>query len=242
MQQPITRRNFGIGGILSLGLGGKSRPTLTGIRFERIKHGSSNNRYLLIHGDESTAREVLGGHMRDARGTAFLVENQTRLVEINGGRVDPNRIFSNEGANRSLSNLNPGASQVWITSAIIELQNSRHQLVNALVPPNGGVLFALHNNSSAYSVQAESSISDQIALNDPDNPHDFGICTNPRDFSVLSRGPYNVVLQNRRPTDDDGSLSRLAARLNFRYLNIEAKLGNVNKQKDMLSWAETVLG
>lgn len=238
---PVTRRQFGIGGILSLGLGGRKHEHLTGIRFRRISRGGSDRRYLVIHGDEQTAREVLLDHMNHAKGKAYLVENSTRNVEVRGGKVDPNRLFSNVGLERNLQLLNPSAAEAWIASAVVEIQNSRHELVNAVMPPNGSVLIVLHNNASSYSVKSEVPISDQVALNDPDNPHDFGLCTSASDFATLSKGPYNMVLQNYRPSDDDGSLSRLAARMGFRYLNLEARIGNLNKQKDMLNWVESVL-
>ena len=41
--------------------------------------------------------------------------------------------------------------------------------------------------------------------------------------------------------EDDGSLSRLAAKLGVRYLNLECKLGNASDQKEMLAWADEKL-
>jgi hypothetical protein len=45
-----------------------------------------------------------------------------------------------------------------------------------------------------------------------------------------------MVLQNLAPKEDDGSLSRLAARRGLRYVNIEAAHGNFQKQSEMLDW------
>ena len=78
-------------------------------------------------------------------------------------------------------------------------------------------------------------------MNDADSPNEFFLCTDERDFELLSKGQYNVVLQNRTDVADDGSLSRFAARTGFRYLNIEAALGKFQIQSAMLEWADRTL-
>jgi hypothetical protein len=45
-------------------------------------------------------------------------------------------------------------------------------------------------------------------------------------------------LQNAAPKEDDGSLSRLAARRGARYVNIEVRLGESAAQREMLMWVE----
>lgn len=216
---------------------------LCGIRFERISKGAGQRRYLLIHGDESTARQVLKDHLSSGsgKGSALLVENVTRYVTMFGGRLDPNRIFSNEGAEWNLRTLNPQWSETQVLSAVTYLGEHRHQVVNKLLPPQGGVLIALHNNQRGYTMKSEMDISDDVALNEPDHPEDFGLCVNPGDFERVRRGPYNFVLQARGRGREDGSLSRLAGRMGIRYLNLEAGLGNLEKQRLMLQWVEQAL-
>jgi hypothetical protein len=58
------------------------------------------------------------------------------------------------------------------------------------------------------------------------------------DFRILSTSPFNVVLQQHGPKDDDGSLSRLAAGRGVRYINLEVGLGHSGRQYDMLDWLE----
>jgi hypothetical protein len=48
-------------------------------------------------------------------------------------------------------------------------------------------------------------------------------------------------LQNTAPKEDDGSLSRLAAKLGIRYINLECGLGKVDRQREMLGWLEKEL-
>jgi len=81
-------------------------------------------------------------------------------------------------------------------------------------------------------------ISDQTSLREPGNPHAFFLCTDPQDFDVLKASPYNVVLQQRGPKTDDGSLSRVAAARGFRYTNLEVGLGHPDRQYEMLMWLE----
>jgi hypothetical protein len=213
---------------------------LAGIRFRIVRHGHSSRRYLHIHGNENTAREVLLRHMRTHAGIAYLIQSTTRNVEIEGGQLDPNRMFSRVGAEKNLRMLNPQWPPDRLEKALNRLDRGRDKFVRHLFPPPGGLLIALHNNAE-YSVKDEVSASDRVALSDPDHPHDFCLCTSPADFEIIAKSPYNVVLQNTAPAEDDGSLSRLAAKRNIRYVNIEASHGNFDKQAAILEWLDTHL-
>jgi hypothetical protein len=214
---------------------------LAGIEFRVINGHHSGRRFLQIHGNETTARDVLIEHMKSASGRAFLIENHDRYVQFKGGRLDPNRMFSREGAERNLRMLNPDWPEAQLISASLMLDRHRHELVNAVRPVKGDVLIAVHNNSSSYSVEDEVAISDRTALNNRANPHEFCLCTDPADFNRLSQGTENVVLQNRAPKVDDGSLSRLAAREGFRYVNIEVGMGRRAEQQRLLQWVDSTL-
>lgn len=100
---------------------------------------------------------------------------------------------------------------------------------------------ALHNNSESYSVLDEIPISDAVSIREPKNPHAFFLVTDPADFKILSQSAYNVVLQQKAPPEDDGSLSRLAALRGIRYVNLEVAHGNSSRQAEMLNWLEWVL-
>lgn len=212
--------------------------SLAGARFRVIRNGHAPRRYLLIHGNEETARQVLTRHIETHDGIAFIIENHTRNVTIDSGQIDPNRMFSRIGAEISLKNLNPDMPPDRIAAALDLLDRHREGLVRALLPPAGGLLVALHNNSEGYSVLDEQPISDQVSMREPNDPHAFFLCTDPKDFRILATSPYNVVLQQHGPTQDDGSLSRLAASRGVRYVNLEVRLGNAARQKEMLDWLE----
>lgn len=212
--------------------------SLAGARFGILRNGHSTRRYLLIHGNEETARAVLTRHMETHEGIAYLVENHTRNITVNSAQIDPNRMFSRAGAESSLKRLNPDLAPHGFEAALDLLDRGRERLVRALLPPRAGLLVALHNNSEGYSVQDEAPISDQTSLREPGNPHAFFLCTDPGDFARLQTSPYNVVLQQHAPKDDDGSLSRLAAARGVRYVNLEVRLGQTDRQQEMLRWLE----
>lgn len=218
----------------------RNRRKLAGIEFRRIRNGHAHRRYLLIHGNEQTARQVLTMHLGAAKGTAWLVQNGTRNVALQTGELDPNRMFSQAGAERNLRTLNPGWRDSQLLNGLLFLDQHRHQILDAVWPEKGDVLIAVHNNAG-YSVNDEVANSNRVALNDGQNPHEFCLCTNENDFELLSRGSYNVVLQDRPRGEEDGSLSRYAAREGFRYVNIEAGLGQLEKQRAMLEWVDNTL-
>jgi hypothetical protein len=212
--------------------------SLAGARFRIIRYGRSKRRYVLIHGNEETARKVLQDHMLAHQGIGYEVLSRTRNVPIEGGQIDPNRMFSRVGAEANLKKLNPEWTPERIKTALDLLDHNREKLVHDLLAPPGGVTVALHNNGPDYSVADEQPISDAGSIREPENQHAFFLCTDPGDFRVLSTSPYNVVLQQKAPPSDDGSLSRLAAARGIRYVNLEVGLGHAGRQKEMLDWLE----
>lgn len=214
---------------------------LAGARFRIVRHGRSTRHYLLIHGNEETARSALTEFLKNQPGTAYIIESHTRNVAIESGEIDPNRMFSRVGAEASLKGVNPNWTPGQVAAALRILERGREHLVRALFPPDHGLLTALHNNSPDYSVTDEVPLSDQTSLREPGNPHAFFLCTDPEDFALLSKSSYNVVLQHEKPQQDDGSLSRLAARRGVRYLNLEVRMGDQARQLEMLRYANSNL-
>ncbi len=216
----------------------RRRPRYAGIEFQVLRHGKSRRRYLLIHGNERTAHAVLTAHMKTHKGIAHLVTGQARNIPVGNLVFDPNRIWSRAGAEKNIRALNRNATDDQRETLLQILDKWRAIMVAAVIPPKGGLLVALHNNSQGYSVEDEVSISDQTSLKNRANPHEFMLATDPADFAILAQSDFNVVLQQKAPPTDDGSLSRLAALQGVRYVNIEAGLGNTAKQQAMLDWLE----
>ena len=121
------------------------------------------------------------------------------------------------------------------------IDKDRPSFLNAIFPSNGGLLIALHNNYKGYNIYQEISISDSTSIKKDQNPRDFYLCTNREDFNLLAKSPYNVVLQEKLPEKDDGSLSWAALKNQVRYINIETRLGWLSMQKRMLAYIEKTL-
>lgn len=209
---------------------------ICGVEFRILRHGHSPRRYLFIHGNEDTAREAIALHLREHNGYGLAVTGKERNVAMLGLQIDPNRMFSRAGAEKSLRTLNASAIEAHVTEVLDYLDRERDNLLRELVPKAGSRLVALHNNRN-YSVQDEIASSDETSIRQPELPRNFFLCTDPRDFAALKQSPYNVVLQTK-PEPDDGSLSRLAAKRGFRYINLECAIGELDAQRERMNWLE----
>jgi len=146
---------------------------------------------------------------RSAR-TAYLIEGAAREVGIAGGKLDPNRMFSRAGAADSLRNLNPGWNDGQVTAALDLLDGQREKLLDALIPPDRGLLIALGSGGAASATDAAAT-AEQRSLPQPDKSQAFYLCTDPADYQALAASPYNVVLSRNVRARDDGSLERRAS-------------------------------
>ena len=215
--------------------------SFAGAKFNLVQNGKSPNRYIWLHGDEQTARMALDYHIKHFAGLAFFIQNETREIPFKSTIVDPNRIFSRNGSYHALKKFKPGWQRGTLKQALDEIDSERISFLDILMPGGNGRLIAVHNNFRGYNVKNEEKRSQRTSIKPGQNPRDFIICTNEKDFEKLSTGPYNVVLQSEIREKEDGSLSWEALRRNVRYLNVETRLGYLTKQKKMLRFIETTL-
>ena len=75
---------FLLASIYIFALGKSDKVQIATIQFKVIKNGDSDRRYILLHGDEQTARMALENHMKKNQGKAFLVEGILRESEFFG--------------------------------------------------------------------------------------------------------------------------------------------------------------
>ena len=212
--------------------------TFADVKFDVKENGESPNRFIWLHGDEQTARMALDDHIQRYEGIAFFIRSKTREVPFKNTIIDPNRIFSRQGAYHALKKFKPGWRSGTLQNSLDELDKQRKLFLDILMPGENGILVALHNNFRGYNVNKEKDRSQRTSIKADQNPRDFIICTNENDFEIIASSPYNVVLQNLPPEQDDGSLSWEALRQNVRYINIETRLGYLTKQKKMLRYIE----
>ena len=212
-----------------------------GIDFQVKKNGFSDVSYILIHGDEETARMLLSEHIKKNKGKAFFIKSKEREVVFGPTKVDPNRIFSRAGARKALKKFRPHWDHKELTKLLEKLDKSRNIFLFNIFPSEGGLLIALHNNFRGYSVKDELTNSQLHSIKKDKNPRDFIICTDLKDYQKLKKGPYNVVLQNIIDEDNNGSLSWSALENGVRYVNIETRLGWLSQQRKMLKFVESSL-
>jgi len=209
-----------------------------GIPFEVLGKNSSEINYILIHGDEETARMLLKNHINNNNNKAFVIKSKTREVPLGSTIVDPNRLFSNIGARRALKNFKSDWDGDELDNLLIALEEEREKFLFDIFPDKGGLLIALHNNFRGYSVKDELNDSELYSIKKDENPRDFILCTNVSDYQKLKDGPYNVVLQNIMKKNNNGSLSWAAIEYGVRYINIETRLGWLSQQRKMLQFVE----
>lgn len=117
-------------------------------------------------------------------------------------------MFSRVGAEKNLRSLNQGWTDAQVSATLNVLDKDRGRFLALVLPKDGNLLVAPHNNGPGYSVNGEVPISDAVSLNNAEHPHEFMLCTMRSDFERLSKSQFNVVPRNTAPNEDDGSLSR----------------------------------
>jgi hypothetical protein len=208
----------------------------------------SKHLFCNLHDDENTGVEA---------GLIALRRSGGRLVELQHGGmrhisfrldgetfvVDPNRIFTTEGARRTLAKLSRRTME-----AERAVGRFARDLLSLYSIERADVVIALHNNSegsySALSYEKGgvfASDASAVFIKDGSDPDDFLFVTETAVFDALRRRGYNVVLQDNRRVTDDGSLSVYCGRAGVRYINVEAQQGHLEQQVAMILALQGVL-
>ncbi|MFQ6614324.1 MAG: hypothetical protein ACE5D1_05725 [Fidelibacterota bacterium] len=204
------------------------------LRFHCFGAPGAGNRFIWVHGDETTAGDIL--HLLANNGErCYAIDNDRRNFTVDAIQFNPNRIFTEIGARKDLQQLNPAATPEALKPILRDLDRDRSSFLENIFPPDGGVLTALHNNFESYTIASELDRSAQVHFPEKDRPRDFFLAVDADDYRRLSQGPFNVLLQDQ-PGIDDGSLSCAALAAGVRYVNIETELGMRERQQSMVDW------
>ena len=202
--------------------------------------------FLVLPADEQTAVQA-GLEAIRARGGRLVevVAQRGRYVsfEMDGEtwRFDPNRIFTDAGAEETLSDRSGSAPP----EVLAEVRRFANALLDAYRPERSASIefpiITLHNNtvgeySAANYLPGSDLAGDAIAVHLPPgaDPDDFFFVTDPALYTGLAAEGFTVVLQDNAQVTDDGSLSVWASRQNIPYVNIEAEHGHRERQIAML--------
>ncbi|KTD68855.1 MULTISPECIES: protein tyrosine phosphatase [Legionella] len=216
---------------------GMNHVVMVGDEKVEIKHVVGRGKtYIHVHHNEQTALKAAQAVIQKEGGSLItLVHSGGRNIvfRLNNQRYefDPNRIFTDNGIKKTLSQFgqyNPQAHR-----EVNKLASKIKQLL-----PKGKVV-AVHNNSS-YSLKdylpGNSLENDAQAIHMiPENYfRNFYLVTKINDFLRLKSKGYNGVLQKSSATDD-GSLSIYLAKND--YINVEAGYDQLFEQIKMLQHA-----
>ncbi len=153
-------------------------------------------------------------------------------------RFDPNRMFSERGVRRSLEH--ESGSLLSIPSDVVRhVLNFSRDLISTYALDEQPSIVSLHNTMGDLDVkQYESGNSfaehaHRVHVSPDRDPEGFYYVTDDRFYRFFKRRDYNVVLQDDGAVND-GSLSARAAELDLPYVNVEAKLGRCETQRQMI--------
>ena len=196
--------------------------------------------FINLHDDELTSVDAAKRILEEHGGMLIEIENNSkRNIHFRLGRyfykVDPNRIFSREGIDKSLD-------QLGITSAkaIDEVEKLGQRIIQ-LIPEETKCVIALHNNTpDLFSVleyapgNKRSSDSKKVYINAEQDPDDFFLTTDGHLYVKLVNKGFNTILQDNKNCTEDGSLSVYCGKKNIRYVNCETEHGKTEQYLEMV--------
>lgn len=166
------------------------------------------------------------------RNISFKMENRTYVV-------DPNRIFTKEGAAVSLRENGRGYSN---DRAAAEA-NRLGQRILELIPDSAKCVFALHNNyDKEFSIewykpgQKREADSRRLYIDSLEDPDDLILTTDSFLYEQIAAKRYNVVYQDNLNARKDGSLSVHFGEKGKPYINLETEHGKTKKYNEIMGF------
>jgi hypothetical protein len=212
----------------------------TEIVIRKITFGTATNWFFIqLHDDETTADTAVTAFLQQHGGTLVSIENNSqRYIRFshNGKKrqFDPNRIFSTKGIHDNLQ-----LFKSYSVAASKAISGFRYFLLTFV--PDTGLVIAVHNNTEGlYSINSYKTdrtlklSAAAVHINPMQDSDDFFITTDHGLFKKLAGQHYNCVLQKENAVNDDGSLSFYYGRQKRGYVNVEAQIGHLAEQQQML--------
>ncbi|MDI9819727.1 MULTISPECIES: protein tyrosine phosphatase [unclassified Legionella] len=198
-----------------------------------LKQAGRGKTFIHLHQNETTALQAAKTYINREGGTLITLKhtgerNIVFYLKHVRYEFDPNRIFTDVGIKKTLSQFGP-----YSAAAHRETKKLANKIISLL--PEGKII-AVHNNKD-YSLKNyfphHSLAADVKALNY--SPHinyrNFYFVTHEEEFKRLKKLKFNVALQASKATDD-GSLSFYLGKKN--YINIEAAYSALKQQLTMI--------
>ncbi|MBL0233094.1 MAG: hypothetical protein IPQ08_05450 [Chitinophagaceae bacterium] len=196
--------------------------------------------YLNLHDNEFTSVQAARLLLEQQGGTLVKLENNgQRMIRfrLRGKKflVDPNRIFSREGIERSLRE-----TRTYMPWAVDEIEKFGQRILD-LIPGNISCVVALHNNfEGSFSIKNylpggdRSNDAQAVQFLDMNDPDDIALTTDEDIYRAMVAGRFNSILQDNTRVKRDGSLSVYCGARGIRYINIETEHGRLESYQRML--------
>ncbi|HOJ50789.1 MAG TPA: hypothetical protein PKW55_08260 [Spirochaetota bacterium] len=209
------------------------------------KKGDISNRFIFvaIHNNERDAIKTLRLAVENYGGKGFIFINRSRpgqrIIRVKKGRVsflyDPNRIFSLEGIIETLKYYNSHFYYIK-NYAIKYLRKISVMIIKELgiVQNSNSYIISLHNNikTSDLSVKLFERSKYKVIIKKPLESKNFVLVNDKKLFERLSELDINVVFFQGKY--NDGSLGYFCTKNNYKYINIETRFGEFEKQVEIL--------
>jgi hypothetical protein len=157
-------------------------------------------------------------------------------------KFDPNRIYTKTGIEKTLTNYH-----CYSKTNFKIVESFSKELLKYFL--NANLIIAVHNNSdggfSINSIKKELKTKKdflEIFVNPDKDEDDFYYVTEKSKFDYFKCKGYNIVLQDNKNVEDDGSLSVYCGRKNISYINIECQIGHLDEQIKMIQEIYETMG
>ncbi len=199
--------------------------------------------YFAPHSNETTGYAAARAAVKSQGGRFFwLTYGGGRNIAFRlGGKkfaVDPNRMFSDRGAEASIKGLSGYKKGDKLPEGVLREVRKLAEAVTKVIFSKTSLIVGIHNNTnggnlSAVGYQSNHAEAQAVYVNPEHDADDFFFVTSRTIFIGLKKLGYNVVLQ-ASPIADDGSLSVRCQRSGLPYVNVEAQAGHASQQQKML--------
>lgn len=215
--------------------------------------GAPGLTFINMHDNENTAVEAARRTIRRHGGRLVALQHEgTRNLSFvldaaapdsATYTVDPNRIFTDAGAEATLRDLGP-----FSEAALAATRRFAQAFLAAIDPDSLGAVVTAHNNTEGrYSARSYAAGGEYerearaVHLAPATDADDFFFVTDEALYEALRRGRFSVVLQDNATMTDDGSLSVYSGQQGLPYVNVEAQHGHLEVQAEMMNALRRVL-
>ncbi len=204
--------------------------------------------YVNVHDNEQTSVEAALQVLRARGGNVIVLKHsgERNITFTLGDSVyvfDPNRMFTDEGARRTLEDLSR-----YTPEAHAAVRQFAEEVLAFYNLPALTAVITLHNNTGdeytalSYAAGGEYETDARaVFVREGSDPDDFFFVTDAGIYDALRARGFNVVLQDNEQATDDGSLSVYCGQHGLPYINAEAQHGHLRPQVAMLKALDEML-